>query len=444
MALVFSIAAMLIGIVGLAALAPRLPVVEMKIKDIGPQGENPFLNYATIRVKGEVISVPLVSISQGRISLYFTISDETGSIDVRAYDPVASQMIKEGKVPLPGDIFIGEVQVRVRETYSYLIIQGINLFEIKTRSEDVIEVTSLSLNIPQGTLVRATGRATNLRNVSAGWLFDLQTSGGTITVLVPTFVTILDTRRASFAYNNISIGAELTITGVVYHYRGTTPEIVVRKLEDIVIKTPAVQPGIPPGLNVVKLRDLARYVNSMVLVSVTLRGLGYESGTQMPYIIYVYDDTGNGTVRANTTLVLRINPMETATGSVLNITGTVRILGGNIVIEANNIIVVKKEPPKVLNISYILENFDEYMGMIVGIRGSLTDYRTTSGGSYIITFSDNTGEITVFIPRSAWDRIQQNIQQSILNRETVTFYGYLTLYGTTPELVVYHASGVEV
>lgn len=438
---------MVVGVAGLAALAPRLPVVEMKIRDIGPQGENPFLNYATVRVKGEVISVPSVSVYQGRVSLYFTISDETGSIDVRAYDPVASQMIREGKVPLPGDTFIGEVQVRVRETYSYLIIQGIELFEIKTKSGEVIEVTSLSLSIPQGTIVRATGKAMNLRNVSAGWLFDLQTSGGTVTVLVPTFVTILDARRASFAYGNISAGAELTITGVVYHYRGTSPEIVPRRLEDIVVKTPTVQPGLPPSLNIITLNELPGYVNSLVLVTAMLKGLGYESRAQLPYLIYLYDDTGEGIARANTTLVLKINPKETATGSIVNITGFVRVYSGNIVIEARNIEIIRKEPPKVLNISFILENFDNYTSMIVGIRGSLKDYRT-SRGSYIITFSDGTGEITVFIPKSCWDNIKEHMQQSILNKGTVTLYGYLTLYKTsnrtTPELVVYHASGVEV
>lgn len=432
---------MIVGVMGLALLAPRLPVIEMSIKDIGPGGENPLLNYATIKVRGEVVTVPSVSVSQGRISLYFTISDGTGSIDVRAYDPVASQMIRAGKVPLPGDTFIGEVQVRVRETYTFLIIQGVELFEIITRSGDVIEVTSLSLEIPQGTLVKATGVATNLRNVSAGWLFDLRTSTGTITVLVPTFATIIDVNKASLVYKNISAGAELTITGVVYHYRGTSPEIVPRRLDDIVIKTPAAQPGAPPVLNVIKLKDISGYVNSVVSISVVIKGIGYESSASLPYIIYVYDDTGEGIVRANTTLVLRINPRETATGSIINVTG---LVSGDLFIEAKNLVVVKSEPPKIYNISFLTENFDNFTTMIVGIRGKLVEYRTTGGGSYIITFADDTGDITVFIPRSAWTRIDSSIQQSILNKETITFYGYLTLYGGAPELVVYHASGVEV
>lgn len=55
-------------------------------------------------------------------------------MDVRVYSPLADEMVEKGVIPFPGDNVTAEVQLRVRETYTYAILQYLGAWNLITSS----------------------------------------------------------------------------------------------------------------------------------------------------------------------------------------------------------------------------------------------------------------------------------------------------------------------
>ncbi len=420
-----------VGVAGIAFIAPSIPPPFMKIKDIGPNGENPFLNYAIVKVRGTVVRVPSISYSQGKISLYFTIEDDTGSIDVRAYDPVASEILHSGKIPLPGYVFEGEVQVRVRETYTYLIIQSVNTYVLETKYDKPVYVSSLSTNMEQGMLVTVSGLPENLRNVSSGWLFDLRTGKDTVTVLIPEFIKYIDPVKADWIYGNLSIGAKFNITGVVYFYREASPEVVPRSIDDIVYMPMNITEKL--WLHEV-LSNIDQYKEQLITIKAYLDRIYYVSGK---YILKVYDTESSTNMSIDRdALINAFNPLNIGSDTLFEL---------NVYVTMDGEFVVKSmSPVRMVETQYMEINSitPDLRGRIIRIAGVIDEVRTTSGGSMIITLRDNTGSITVFIPSSTIKKMSSDTVSLLDTGKTVTMAGYVDIYGGKVEVVVYHPDSV--
>jgi len=427
------VALIAVGLFGIVFVARNISAPFMYIRDIGPNGENPFLNYAVVKVRGEVVSAPSISASQGKISIYFTINDSTGSIDVRAYDPVASDMIRSGKIPLPGYVFEGEVQVRVRENYAYLIIQSLETFDLKPKYTEPVFVTSLSTGMEQGYLVTVSGVPQNVRNVSAGWLFDLKTVNSTVTILVPEFIKYIDPVKASWIYGNLTLGAVFNITGVVYYYKGVSPEVVPRNIDDIVYKS-----IIPAGKAWLRevLSNINNYLNQLVTINAYLDKILYYSSGKYLLEFYDQDYRVNMTID-RTTLINSFNPLKIGSDSVFEINAYIDMNGAFTI---NSLKVVNPVEPQLMNIKDISTNI---RGRVVRVHGTINSLSTTSGGSMNIDFSDYTGSIRIFIPSSTINAMSSEKKALLAVGRTLVFGGYVDIYQGILEIVVYHPEALN-
>ncbi len=426
---VISIIFVALGLIGVYYLASIAPVPTMTIDQIYGQY---LLNYATVIVKGNVTGIPYLSERSGRISIRFPINDSTGEMNLYIYDPEASVALKQCnesfskcKIPFPGDYVEALVQVRVRETYTYGIIQSIDFLKLKRNSMTPVNVTSLSISM-ENMYVRASGIVTSTRNVSSGLLLDLDTGEDTITVLVPKALDYMyrDNRDYLMRKQSLMVGIKANISGIVYLYRGVSPEIVPRCKEDIEIQ--------PLSIKEVTLSEIPALVGEVVKVDVVMGQVEYESGK---YVVTVYDDTGSvEAVFDKDTFVSEFDPYNIGTGSRLSIVGTVESPSRIVVMDYD---VIERYPSPLLAIGDISEELDGYTVVVRGIITGLS-----IGSSYTIFYlEDETGRIKVFIPSSTFSILSRKALVEEGNR--ITLAGYIDVYRGELEIVVYTSGGIQ-
>jgi len=86
------------GLAGLWAAASRRNVPDLGVADI-----TPMMNFATVRVTGEVAGKPYIR-RRGENVAYasFSLRDSSGSIRVAAYDRVADELVTHEGIPGKG------------------------------------------------------------------------------------------------------------------------------------------------------------------------------------------------------------------------------------------------------------------------------------------------------------------------------------------------------
>ncbi len=455
-----SIVFVLLGLVVIYGLALHAPVMEATINDLYG---NYLLNYATVVVKGNVTWIPTVSAQQGRYSVRFTVNDGTGELNIYIYDPLARQALASGKVPFLGDYVKAEVQIRVRETYTYGILQSLDTLKIERASAgEPMNVTYLTIDM-NGKYVRVSGIITSRRDVTTGILLEVSTEGGAVTVLVPNLLRYLGgtiegtmfkpNPRFDEIDRSLVIGAPVTISGIVYLYRGVSPEIVPGSLDDIIVETLVVN-------ETVDLDMLKNHTGNVVRVNAVLGGMTYQNGY---YWIDIYDYTGKAQAILPSQLTRElIDPFMNGTGSNYTIVGYACSDGTIAVITMT---LNKPYPSPVLKVSQINESLKGYT---VVVRGTvvLEQQQTTApqqsygcplcdmyhgltgrGASSHHRFKlvdDQGNSITVFMPSSAFGYLDPAMKQLVTtNGSKVTIAGYVDVYNDELEIVVYSASGVK-
>ncbi|MCD6461168.1 MAG: hypothetical protein J7L61_00285 [Thermoplasmata archaeon] len=100
----------IVGVLLLQQIYGPIPNPEVKIADLGPEN-----NYGRIVIEGMVTRTPTYYDSETKEygTLYFTVDDGTGEMQVISYDTTTIQLVKAGKIPAFGD------HVRVEGTYQY-------------------------------------------------------------------------------------------------------------------------------------------------------------------------------------------------------------------------------------------------------------------------------------------------------------------------------------
>jgi len=108
------------GVVGVYYAAVKSPMPIVPIKDLE---NNILMNYATVYIEGIVTSPPRVDISGGKLRLTIYVRDNSSptELPIYAYDPLASEILKQGvdKLPFIGDRVRLLIQVRVRDCLLY-------------------------------------------------------------------------------------------------------------------------------------------------------------------------------------------------------------------------------------------------------------------------------------------------------------------------------------
>ncbi len=425
-----SIVFIALGLIGVYFLASLAPVPVMKIADIYGQY---LMNYATVIIEGNATGIPYVSVQSGRISLRFPVNDSTGEMNLYIYDPEARKVLKlcnesydRCKIPFPGDRVRALVQIRVRETYTYGIIQSIDFLEVNHTTPLVpMYVKSLTIDM-ENMYVKAGGIITSIRNVSSGILVYVDTGEDTVTVLIPKLLNYIygDDVEYKTKIQSLMVGVKANFSGIVYLYRGVSPEIVPRCKEDIEVQ--------PMSIREVTLAEVPNYVGEVVKAEVVMGQVEYERGK---YIVTAYDDTGSiELVFDKDVFVKEFDPFNIGTGTRIVIVGTVESPSRVIVMKHD---IIEPYPSPLLSIGDITEDLDGYTVVVRGIITSLS----ISSGYTIFYIEDLTGRIKVFIPSSTFSLLDR--KNLVVEGNEIVLAGYIDIYRGELEIVVYTAGGVQ-
>ncbi len=437
---IIAVALVLASVVGVFAAARYSPIPVVRISDV--QG-NVLMNYATFYVEGVVVEPPRVDYSGGKLRITVTVNDNSTpvSLSVYAYDPLASEMIKARKIPFIGDRVRLLVQLRVREDYAYAYLQdlrGVEILERPGSGDGKVYVDSLD-GIPEYSYVCAQGLVKSPRNVSSGLLFDVATSRDTVTVLIPTIISHVYGDDAAPVLSAISAGGvPVDVCGVVYYYRGTSPEIVVRELEDVNI-------GVVPVAETVSFGDLvfntALYEGQTVRTQARFVGV-YCEAFDDPCRLVFEDVEGQGItgdiMMPKALMATAIDPWSVGSGTVFNL--AVNVINSTYMV-AYAADPVEVAPP--FETSSVEEALSQERGRIIVLRNvTVSSSSTTSGGSWRIYVSDPSGyNILVFVPST----VANSMGFEIPAKGTyISVAGYRHVYGSTDEIVVYTVNGVTV
>ncbi|MBP1911373.1 hypothetical protein [Thermococcus stetteri] len=410
----------LLSVIGVAVLLVAAQGAQAPLMKVSDVTGNYLMNYAVVRLSGVVASVPHVSLSGGKITLTFTIDDGTGQMDVRVYSPLADEMIKKGVIPFPGDNITAEVQLRVRETYTYAMLQHLEglKFRSKLYSENPPTVKELTENM-NNTYVAVQGIVTEFPNVSSGYLLTVDTGVAPVTVLIP---------KVLLLKNNVSVkvGDTVYAPGVVYLYKGTSPEIVVRSLEQFNVTPIESAPLVP-------LAEAPGYVGMVMSVQDNLTGISYESGR---YVLTITDGTNYLEVLVPREVLANLNPFEVASGSLIKAAGKMGDDGRLVGAYLKPIKPIKTEflPVGVLT--------PDRKGTIVAVKANIEEVQKV-GSNLKLVVSDETGKVDVFIPSATLRELSNETLANLKEGLGVEVAGYLDEYRGNPEIVVYTGSGVK-
>lgn len=432
---VVAVTLVLIGLAGIYlvsyyAPAPVVPINQL----IG----NFLMNYATVYVEGVVTEPPKVELQTGgkiRITLYLSDESTDGSFTIFIYDPTSTELLRTNKVPMVGDRVRILVQVRVREDFTYAYLQDARSVYIRERpGGEPVFVNNLS-NVTRFQYVCANGLVSNPRIVSSGLLLNLDTKAGSVTVLVPNILQYVYVGSDVFndLWGKLQIARNnVTVCGVVYYYRGTSPEIVPRSIEEIRVE------GVIEEAREIDISELPAYVGKYVTLTGRLTKIGYDSPTYM-YLLYLSSDESGAQAVGQcdrSTLVSVVDPWMVGVGSKLRVYGLVR---NESLIELINMSVIEVVQPPSLTVSEALQ---KAYGTIIVLRNVIVrNSYMTSGGSWQIDVEDGTGLIRIFVPSS----VARGTGISIPEANTViSIAGYRDVYGSIEEIVVFSEVGIRV
>lgn len=385
---------------------------------------NYLYNYATVRVKGTVDGIPYFDNSTGKLTIRFSIFDGTMSMNIYIYQPVSLEVLKQRKIPLPGDNVTAEIQLRVRETYTYGILQAAGLLQIETQAAEPVEVTSLDATLA-GKYVKASGTITGSRLVSSGLLFWVDTGEGEITVLVPNFMKFMDGAKYAQLVESIRPGVETTVTGLVYLYKGESPEIVVKEFEDITFRA-------PEKPTEVKIAALPGYAGKTVVVKAYLEVQEYLSDSRS-YVLKLIDETGEASGIVKREIMMTLNPFNLINNNKVIILASVQ--------EDGELNIKNIEAPEIGKVSFVkvADISESIKGKIVAAKGKVTNLVERS--SYTLFYlEDETGRIKIFIPASVYNEITS---VKISEGTEISVAGYVDIYRSELEIVVFSPLGVK-
>jgi DNA/RNA endonuclease YhcR with UshA esterase domain len=423
------------GVAGVYYAAVKSPMPIVPIRDLE---NNILMNYATVYIEGIVTSPPRVDISGGKLRLTIYVRDNSSptELPIYAYDPLASEILKQGvdKLPFIGDRVRLLIQVRVREDYTYAYLQDARGIYILSRPiGERVYVDSL-VDTAEYSYVCSKGTVSNPRNVSAGLLFDIRTATGTVTVLVP--------NALYYAYSNELVrpivgnlslpGTYVDLCGVVYYYRGTNPEIVVRELEEV--RLPVVQPVL---FTVIDIRDVPNYINKDVSITGLFYAIYYSAGTYYVEIRSTDEGFAVNVTMSRDQVISLLNPATVGWKTLVRINGTVtapsmlRYVAGE---------VLEKKDPLTVTVADALSHPVGRPLRIV--NATVTSSSTVGAGNWRIYIRDASGAtILVFVPSSTVRELGISLPRP---GTVVDVAGYRAVYRGEQEVVVISREGLVI
>ena len=419
------------GAVGVyyAAISAPMPIVPIRELE-----GNILMNYATVYIEGVVTSPPRAEISGGKLRLTIYVRDNSTPTELRiyAYDPLASSILAQWreKLPFTGDRVRLLIQVRVRETDTYAYLQSTaGIYILERPSGEKVYVNTLE-GISEYEYVCTRGTVSNPRNVSSGLLFDVTTPQGAITVLLPSVFYYVGDQAAPIVSRLSTEGTYVDLCGVVYYYRGVSPEIVIRDLGEVVFPTTLVE------FTVIDIKDIPNYVNKNVSFTGLFYAIYYSAGVYYVEIRSTDEQFAVNVTMTRSQVISLLNPAVVGWKSLVRINGTVT--GPYSVKYSAGEVIERKEPLTVT----VAEALNQPIGRPLRIvNATVTSSSVVGTDNWRIYITDGTGTILVFVPASTVAELGISLPQP---GTVITVAGYRDVYRDEQEIIVISKEGLVV
>jgi DNA/RNA endonuclease YhcR with UshA esterase domain len=192
----------------------------------------PAMNFAYVRIAGVVPAYPSLSSSGDYLS--FTLQDASGQIRVLAYRSTLSELLAQGRIPMPGDQVSVEGSLRVRDDDVSLTVQSPAALTLQPGDISNIELAALDA-LPIGARAGLIAQVRQVQDVTPDLRRVTLRSGDAQTqMLLP--------RRLATTFGELPelwVGDWLHVTGGVGEYRGERELLPVRATDIVLLDTPA-------------------------------------------------------------------------------------------------------------------------------------------------------------------------------------------------------------
>jgi len=421
-----------LGLIGVYVSVHYAPVPIVKISDVE---NNILMNYATLYIEGYVVEPPRADVIGGksRITIYVNDNSTPVNLAVYAYDPVATDILKQRKLPFFGDRVRLLVQLRVREDITYAYLQDVRgIWILSSPGAEGGEYVDSLNGLEAYKYVCVRGAISNPRNVSSGLLFYVTTGKGNVTVLVPNVLNHMYGDQASTVLGKLSTaGSPVDLCGLVYYYRGTSPEILVRRLEDIRLPP-------TPGFIEINIKDVKNYVGESVSFTGYLYAIRYDSASRIYYVEFRSPDeqVAVNVSMSRADLISLLDPAYVGWKSLVLINGTVE---SNTTVKYIEGRVVNRVEPLTVNVTGALS---QPIGRPLKIpRARITSAQIVGSNWKIYVTDESGGTIAVFIPASTVSDLGIELPKV---GAIVVVAGYRDVYRGEQEIVVVSKNGFVV
>ncbi len=204
----------------------------------------PGMNFAYVRVRGVVLTYPMVDAQNGFLN--FILRDETGQVRITAYRKAAQALSLTGRIPAPGDRVEAEGVLRIREDDVTLVLNTADAFSAFRPTATLVDLTALDA-LDLGQRASVVGQVRRLRLIGAALrvitLRDGDAQGD---------VLLRGDAPPAFAE-----GDWLRVTGAVADYRDTR-QLLPATAEDVTVIAPP--PAKPRPISALNRDLLGRWV----------------------------------------------------------------------------------------------------------------------------------------------------------------------------------------
>ncbi|MHA1339717.1 MAG: hypothetical protein ACTSRZ_06185 [Promethearchaeota archaeon] len=226
---ILTVILVVLGLLGISFYAQIDPAPYVDIGDLGPTYAN-----GTITIKGNITNIDYREASDGSWkTLIFTVTDNTGSIDVKAYTETTEQMIEAHNTPAIGDQCEVRGSVYIKGEDMYLLLDAsdyfkpIRIIDLEINATDLYNGFQSNKENYLGKRVKVNGTVSKIGSDYSYFDLDYQ-----VRIYFPDYV------RAFSPDTTLTIikGDYVQVEGVVSEYYGQI-EVLPSTLYDIEIIT---------------------------------------------------------------------------------------------------------------------------------------------------------------------------------------------------------------
>lgn len=235
----------------------------------------PSMNFAYVRVEGVLTAYP--TLSPAGDYLAFRLRDDTGELRVTAYRAAAATLLRDGRVPMPGDRVAVEGTLRVRDDEPALTLNTAEAMTVSPSRAAVIDLAGLQA-MRVGERVTTIGQVRRVRAAGGLMLISLRHGDAEADLVFPAELAPVfgDTPQ-------LAPGQWVRVTAGVGEYRQTL-QMLPASAADV---SPIPAPDAP------ETRPIGALSRQMLGRWVTVRGLVQDvSSTRAATRIDLEDDTG--------------------------------------------------------------------------------------------------------------------------------------------------------